>query len=236
MNRPRLDKTLIKKALQTLGLIIVVPFIATFIAVVIYRFVPVTDTPFMRVMAAKNGVEVNQKWVPLSEISPALPLAVVSSEDNLFTKHNGFSWTAIKAAFAHNNKGGKRIHGGSTISQQTAKNVFLWNDRSWIRKAIEVPITVMIELVWGKERIMEVYLNIIEFGPGTYGAEAAAQKYFHHSAAKLTREEAALMVAVMPSPVRMKIAAPSPYVIKRQAHILSLMRKIGRVNYNPDEK
>ncbi len=235
MKRITFDKELRKKVLQILGLIIVVPFIATFIAVIVYRFVPVTDTPFMRVMAAKNGVEVNQKWVPLSEISSALPLAVVSSEDNLFTKHNGFSWTAIKAAFAHNSNG-KRIHGGSTISQQTAKNVFLWNDRSWIRKAIEVPITVMIELVWGKERIMEVYLNIIEFGPGTYGAEAAAQKYFHHSAARLTREEAAMMVAVMPSPVKMKIAAPSAYVIKRQRHILSLMRKIGRVNYNPDEK
>ncbi len=228
-------KTQAKKALQILGLIIVVPFIATFIAVVIYRFVPVTDTPYMRVMAAKNGVDVNQKWVPLSKISSALPLAVVSSEDNLFTKHNGFSWTAIKTAFAHNSEG-KRIHGGSTISQQTAKNVFLWNGRSWIRKAIEAPITVMIELVWGKERIMEVYLNIIEFGPGTYGAEAAAQKYFHHSAARLTREEAALMVSVMPNPVKMKIAAPSPYVVKRQAHILSLMRKIGRVNYTPDEK
>ncbi len=235
MNRLTFYKTQAKKALQILGLIIVVPFIATFIAVVIYRFVPVTDTPYMRVMAAKNGVDVNQKWVPLSKISSALPLAVVSSEDNLFTKHNGFSWTAIKTAFAHNSEG-KRIHGGSTISQQTAKNVFLWNGRSWIRKAIEAPITVMIELVWGKERIMEVYLNIIEFGPGTYGAEAAAQKYFHHSAARLTREEAALMVSVMPNPVKMKIAAPSPYVVKRQAHILSLMRKIGRVNYTPDEK
>ncbi len=235
MNCLTFYKTQAKKALQILGLIIVVPFIATFIAVVIYRFVPVTDTPYMRVMAAKNGVDVNQKWVPLSKISSALPLAVVSSEDNLFTKHNGFSWTAIKTAFAHNSEG-KRIHGGSTISQQTAKNVFLWNGRSWIRKAIETPITVMIELVWGKERIMEVYLNIIEFGPGTYGAEAAAQKYFHHSAARLTREEAALMVSVMPNPVKMKIAAPSPYVVKRQAHILSLMRKIGRVNYTPDEK
>lgn len=235
MNCLTFYKTQAKKALQILGLIIVVPFIATFIAVVIYRFAPVTDTPYMRVMAAKNGVDVNQKWVPLSKISSALPLAVVSSEDNLFTKHNGFSWTAIKTAFAHNSKG-KRIHGGSTISQQTAKNVFLWNGRSWIRKAIETPITVMIELVWGKERIMEVYLNIIEFGPGTYGAEAAAQKYFHHSAARLTREEAALMVSVMPNPVKMKIAAPSPYVVKRQAHILSLMRKIGRVNYTPDEK
>lgn len=234
MKHITLDKTLIKKAFQILGLIIVVPFIATFIAVIVYRFVPVTNTPFMKTMSAKNGVGINQQWVPLSKISSNMALAVVSSEDNLFTHHNGFSWTAIKAAFAHNSEG-KRIHGGSTISQQTAKNVFLWNDRSWIRKAIEVPITVMIELVWGKERIMEVYLNIIEFGPGVYGAEAAAQKYFHHSAASLSREEAALLVSVMPSPVRMKIAAPSPYVLKRQAHIVSLMRKIGRVNYNPDK-
>ncbi len=223
----------IKMTLRLLGLVIVVPFIATFLLVVAYRFVPVTYTPFMQAMADKSGAEVHQQWVPLEKISKELQLAVVSSEDNLFTKHNGFSWTAIEAAFSNNAKG-KRVHGGSTISQQTAKNVFLWNARSWIRKGIEVPVTCMIELVWGKERIMEVYLNVIEFGPGIFGAEQAAQTYFHHSAATLTRAEAALMVSVMPNPIKFKIAAPSPYILKRQAKIMSLMRKIGRVKYEDE--
>lgn len=226
---------LVAMSLKLLALVVFTPFLGVFLAVVIYRFVPVTDTVFMRRMAQKNNVEVRQQWVPLSQISASLPLAVVSSEDNLFTKHNGFSWTAIERAYNESKKG-KRTRGGSTISQQTAKNVFLANDPSYVRKAVEVPITAMIELVWGKERIMEVYLNIVEFGPGVHGAEAASQTYFHHPAKNLSSAEAALMAAVMPSPVRFKLSAPSPYVRRRQAQIQSLMRKIGKVDYHRSDK
>ncbi len=217
----------LKLALMTVGL----SLLGLLMAVVAYKFIPVTDTQFMRAMAAQNKTEVNQKWVPLDKISPNLALAVVSSEDNLFTKHNGFSWNAIKQAWKKNSTSKKR-YGGSTISQQTAKNVFLSNRRTWLRKGLETVATVMIEAIWGKERIMEVYLNVVEYGPGVYGAEAASQKYFHHSAQKITQSEAALMAAVMPSPVRMKIASPSAYVTKRQQKIMSLMRKIGSVKYN----
>lgn len=217
----------LKLALMTVGL----SLLGLLMAVVAYKFIPVTDTQFMRTMSAQNKVGVNQTWVPLDKISPNLALAVVSSEDNLFTKHNGFSWNAIKQAW-NKNATSKKKHGGSTISQQTAKNVFLSNRRTWLRKGLETVATVMIEVIWGKERIMEVYLNVVEFGPGIYGAEAASQKYFHHSAKSITKSEAALMAAVMPSPVRMKIASPSAYVCKRQQKIMSLMRKIGSVKYN----
>ncbi len=217
----------LKLALMTMGL----SLLGLLMAVVAYKFIPVTDTQFMRAMSAQNKVETHQTWMPLDKISPNLALAVVSSEDNLFTKHNGFSWNAIKQAW-NKNATSKKKYGGSTISQQTAKNVFLSNRRTWLRKGLETVTTVMIEAIWGKERIMEVYLNVVEFGPGVYGAEAASQKYFHHSARKITQSEAALMAAVMPSPVRMKIASPSAYVCKRQQKIMSLMRKIGSVKYN----
>ena len=215
-----------KMSALVLGLV----FLGLFLQVLAYKFVPVTDTPFMRTLSAKNKVGVTQEWVPLSEMSKSLPLAVVASEDNLFTKHCGFSWTAIKAAAEHNAKG-KRIHGASTISQQTAKNVFLWNGRSWVRKGIEAFVTVMIEAIWGKERIMEVYLNVVEFGPGVYGVEAASRKFFRHSAKRASPDEAALLAAVMPNPVRFKVTAPSPYVLRRQSKIRGLMRKIGAVKF-----
>lgn len=224
-------KVALKLVAMTLGLV----FLCVFIQVVYYKYQPVTDTYFMHALARKNNVSVTQKWVPLSQISKELPLAVVSSEDNLFTKHWGFSRNGIKAAFSVNMKKGGISHGGSTISQQTAKNVFLWNGSNFVskvvRKGLEAVITVMIEAVWGKERIMEVYLNVVEYGPGIYGAEAAARKYFNHSAKSISRSEAALMAAVMPNPVKYKIAKPSPYVTSRQAKIMSLMRKIGRVRY-----
>lgn len=197
---------------------------------VVYKWAPVENTPFMLAQAAKAKVDVvDQRWVPLEQISRQLPLAVVASEDNLFMKHWGVSWSAIERAKKGNDRG-KRIHGGSTISQQTAKNVFLWNGRSYVRKGLELVMTYVIELVWGKHRIMEVYLNVVEQGPGVFGAEAAARKYFHHSAAKLTRSEAALMAAVLPNPIRMKLQAPSAYMLKRQAQILSLMPKMGKLD------
>lgn len=220
-------KQIMLLALMTGGLMI----LGTFMLVVAYKFAPVTDTPFMRTMAAKHGLEVTQKWVPLSEISRQLPLAVVSSEDNLFTKHNGFCLSAIEKAIERNKKG-KKVYGASTISQQTAKNVFLSNERSYLRKGLEVVVTVMIEAVWGKERIMEVYLNVVEFAPGIYGAEAASSRFFHHKAKSITAAEAALMAAVLPQPAKLKLAAPSAYLRGRQAKIMSLMRKIGKVDYD----
>ncbi|MDY4174406.1 MAG: monofunctional biosynthetic peptidoglycan transglycosylase [Bacteroidales bacterium] len=222
-------------AFKLLALLLVMPFVGVFLCVLIYRFVPVTDTVYMRQMAEKNNAEVRQQWVPLSQISTNLPLAVVSSEDNLFTKHNGFSWTAIERAYNESKKG-KRVRGGSTISQQTAKNVFLANSHSFVRKICEVPITLMIELVWGKQRIMEVYLNVVELGPGLYGAEAASRKYFKHPAKSLTPAEAALMAAVLPNPLKFKVSAPSPYIRRRQGQIVALMRKIQKVDYNRGDK
>lgn len=218
-------------AAKLLGVGLLALFVGTLLAVVLYKWVPVTDTHFMRVMAKKNNCGVTQTWVPLEDISKELPLAVVSSEDNLFTKHNGFSISAIKRAWAESQKG-KRVRGGSTISQQTAKNVFLWNEQSWVRKGIEVGLTFMIETIWGKRRIMEVYLNIIEQGPGIYGAEASAQTYFGHSAKTLRRDEAARMAAVLPNPIQLKLGKPSAYVLKRQGQIMNVMRKIGKVDYD----
>ena len=219
---------MVKKFSQLLALVFVLAFLGISLKVVAYKWIPVSNTPYMRAMAHKAGVsQIKQSWVPLSSISAQLPLAVVSSEDNLFVKHNGFSWTAIKRACL-SGKGG-----GSTISQQTAKNVFLWNGHSYVRKVIEVLITAEIELFWGKRRIMEVYLNVIEQGPGVFGAEASAQAYFHHSAKSLSRNEAALMAVVLPNPIRMKISNPSSYVRMRQSQIASLMPKIGKVKY-PD--
>lgn len=157
-------------------------------------------------------------WVPLEEISPKLQLAVVCSEDQNYLKHYGFDFKAIEKAMKNNESGGK-LRGASTISQQTAKNVFLWPGRSYIRKAFEVYFTLLIELVWSKERIMEVYLNSIEMGKGVYGAEAAANFWFHKSAAKLSKDESAAIAAVLPAPLRYVANPPSNYVEKRKSWI-----------------
>ena len=164
------------------------------------------------------------------KISPHLPLAVVSSEDNLFTQHNGFDFKAIEQA-RHDAQNGKRLRGASTISQQTAKNVFLWNGRSWLRKGLEAYYTMLIELIWGKERIMEVYLNCIEMGNGIYGASAVAQHHFDKKASQLSRNECALIAASLPNPRKMNSSRPSKYMYKRQKAILRLMRLIGEVKY-----
>jgi monofunctional glycosyltransferase len=168
-------------------------------------------------------------WVPLSQISSNLVQAVVASEDNNFTEHFGFDFGAIEKARDHN-KYHRRKRGASTISQQTAKNVFLWPARSYLRKGFEVYFTLMIETFWSKRRIMEVYLNMIEMGPGIYGAEAAARYYFHKPASKLTKAEAALIAASLPNPRKRNPCSPSSYMVGRQQKILSIMRMIGPVN------
>lgn len=190
---------------------------------------PITPLMIIRcVEQKKEGKELKLKkdWEPLEKISPNLQLAVVCSEDQNFVKHSGFDFDAINRAIEYNEHH-QRKHGASTISQQTAKNVFLWTGRSWIRKGLEVYFTFLIERLWYKERIMEVYLNVIETGDGIYGAQAAATAFFHKNANNLTKGEAALIAAVLPNPIRFSIAKPSGYVIKRQGWIIHQMALWG---------
>lgn len=166
-------------------------------------------------------------WVGMDEISPWMGLAAIAAEDQKFPEHWGFDVSAIEKALAHNERQENRVRGASTLSQQTAKNLFLWDGRSWLRKGLEAGLTVGIETVWSKKRILTVYLNIAEFGEGTFGVEAASQRYFHKPASKLTASEAALLAAVLPNPIRFRADAPSGYVRSRQAWILRQMRQLG---------
>ncbi|MGB4413314.1 MAG: monofunctional biosynthetic peptidoglycan transglycosylase [Paludibacter sp.] len=216
---------------------LVILFFATSIAwVILARFIPVYLTPLMIIRSvealADGKTPRNSKdWVSIDNISPNMVQAVVASEDNLFMEHHGFSLTDINKAIKHNKKG-KRIRGGSTISQQTAKNVFLWPRRSYLRKGLEAYFTVLIELFWSKERIMEVYLNVIETGDGTYGVEAASQKYFGKSAKYLTKSQAALIAACLPNPRRFSAGNPSGYILRRKSKIIYLMGKIEQVDFD----
>jgi monofunctional biosynthetic peptidoglycan transglycosylase len=166
------------------------------------------------------------RWRDYTHISPQLALAVVASEDQRFAEHHGFDFRQIRVALDEAETG-RRRRGASTISQQVAKNLFLWNGRSWARKGLEAWLTVLIEALWPKRRILEVYLNVAEFGPGVYGAEAAAQRYFRKSAAHLSRAEAARLAAVLPNPRRLRAAAPGPYVLRRQGEIERQMAAMG---------
>ena len=169
---------------------------------------------------------VRHSWVDLNRISPNLPLAVVASEDQKFPEHWGFDVESIEKAYALNQHS-HRVRGASTISQQVAKNLFLWSGRSYFRKGLEAYFTLLIEGCWPKRRILEIYLNIAEFGYGTYGAEVAAQRFFHKSAARLSRSDAAVLAAVLPNPVRLSAAAPSRYVQQRRDWILGQMQALG---------
>lgn len=205
------------------------------ISVVIFRFVPVPFTPLMITRAFEmkdNGKEMTSShdWVPIEEISPNLQKAVIASEDDLFLTHNGFNFKAMQKAFKSNQKG-KKLKGGSTISQQTAKNVFLWQGRSYIRKGLEAYFTVLIELLWSKERIMEVYLNSIEMADGVYGAQAAAQHWYHKDAKDLTKYEAAGIAAILPNPRKFRATRSSAYTERRKGRIVKLMRYV-KLDYN----
>jgi monofunctional glycosyltransferase len=196
---------------------LIVFFIGPVIAVAVYRFVPPPAT-YLMVQRAFEGRGFERRWVPIEKISPNLVRAVIAAEDARFCEHHGFDVEAIEKAMAAN-AAGKKLRGGSTISQQTAKNVFLWPGRDWVRKGLEAWFTVLIEVGWGKERILEVYLNSIEWGPGVYGAEAAAQKNFHVPAAKLTAAQAARLAAIVPKPLSWKAAKPGPYMKRRAGSI-----------------
>jgi len=205
--------------------------------VLLYIFVNPPVTPLMVIryinpVSESQPYRLHRKWVDIDAISPNLQLAVVASEDNKFTEHWGFDFEAIEKAQKFNErKQGKKIRGASTISQQTAKNVFLWPQRSWVRKGLEVYFTALIELTWSKKRIMEVYLNVIETGKGIYGAEAASEVYFGKPASDLTRGESALIAAILPNPSKWNPARPTAYLINRQQWILWNMGNIGRVEY-----
>lgn len=198
------------------------------VGVVYYRFAPVHFTPLMaiRLVSPPEGEPraCHHRWVPLDSISPYLPVAVMASEDQLFTQHHGFDFQSLRQV-VEERQSGKRYRGGSTITQQTAKNLFLWPG-GWVRKALEAWYTVLMELMWPKERIMECYLNSIEMGPGIYGAEAVAQEYFGCSARQLSRSECALIAATLPNPHKLSSLHPSPYVRKRQTQIKKQMRHI----------
>ena len=219
---------LIKKLLRYTRNLLIFFFASTLLAVIVYRFMPVYVTPLMVIRSVQqifSGDKPTWKhtWVSFDKISPNLPMAVIASEDNRFAEHNGFDLVEIKKAMKENETR-KRKRGASTISQQTAKNVFLWPQSSWVRKGLEVYFTFLIELFWSKERIMEVYLNSIEMGNGIYGAEAVAREHFHKNASKLTPEECALIAASLPNPRKFNSSRPGNYMLKRQKKILYLMK------------
>jgi monofunctional biosynthetic peptidoglycan transglycosylase len=198
--------------------------------VLAYKFIPPPVTITMISNAVRNigtddPILWKYDWVKMDDISPLLQLAVVAAEDQKFPTHFGFDKDAIEDALKSNQRG-RRIRGGSTISQQTAKNAFLWQGRTWFRKGLEAYFTILIELIWGKKRILEIYLNIAEMGKGIYGAEAASQSYYNLSAAKISASQAALLAAILPSPKKYSASNPGPYVRRRQQWILRQMRNL----------
>lgn len=211
---------------------IVIAFLVwTIGGVLLFRFVPVPFTPMMLRYCAGELFDgrmpsLSHDWVSLEEIDPNLKYAVIASEDQRFYEHNGFDFKAIEEAMEERRQG-KRKRGASTITQQTAKNVFTFGTSTWLRKGIEAYYTVLIELLWSKERILEVYLNSIEMGPGIYGAEAVAQEHFNCTASELTRSNCALIAATLPNPNKFSSKNPSPYMLKRRKQILRQMRLMG---------
>lgn len=210
--------------------------------IVFFAFLPV---PFSAVMAERQvsawlsgnfGYVSHSNWVPMSEISSPMALAVMAGEDQKFPEHWGFDVDAIQAALSHNEEQDVNIRGASTLSQQTAKNLFLWDGRSWLRKGLEAGLTVGIETLWSKRRILTVYLNIVEFGDGVFGVEQAAQHFFHKPASRLTVSQAALLAAVLPNPHLFKVNAPSAYVLRRQQWIIRQMSQLGGDSFLTEHK
>jgi len=224
----RIGKFLWKSALWFFGLSIGL--------VILYRFVPVPITPLMVIRLVEQGLDPEKEfrlvkdWVPISEMSKHAPQAVVASEDQTFMKHNGFDFKSMKKAW-ESNKTNNRVRGASTISQQTAKNVFLWPSRSYIRKGFEAYFTVLIEIFWSKERILEVYLNVIEMGDGVYGIQAASQTFFDKDASKLSKGQAALIAAVLPNPRRWSPARPTSYIQGRKSWIMRQMSNLSPIGF-----
>jgi len=232
-----------KGRLARLGRLLLVALAAwaavTVAIVVALRWVDPPTTAFMlrdrlgALLGGEAGYEFRHDWRDWDRISPNAPLAVVAAEDQRFPTHHGFDFEQIDKALADRERG-RRVRGASTISQQVAKNLFLWPGQSWFRKGLEAGLTVLIELAWPKQRILEVYLNVAEFGRGTWGVQAASSRFFRKDAARLTRAEAALLAAVLPAPKRYRADAPGPYVRRRQAWIQRQMATLGGPPYVAD--
>ncbi|MBX9853805.1 MAG: monofunctional biosynthetic peptidoglycan transglycosylase [Cytophagaceae bacterium] len=232
-------RNIFKKGIRYLKILIIFFFCFSIFSVILYRFLPPPITPLMIIRVGEqwwDGKEMRLKkeWKSIDEISPNLPLAVVAAEDQKFLQHNGFDWEAIGKAYDYNIKKKRKgkVRGASTISQQVAKNVFLWPGRSWIRKGLEVYFTVLIELMWSKERIMEVYLNVVEMGEGIYGVQAASEFFFKRPAQKLSKDQAAALSAVLPNPRKYSPVKLSKYLSARKIWIRQNMNYIGSVKFN----
>ncbi len=205
------------------------------LSVIIFRFVPIPITPLMMTRAIENKLKgedmvCSHDWVPIENINVNMQKAVIASEDGSFLTHHGFDFNAIQKAMETNDKG-KKLVGGSTISQQTAKNVFLWQGRSYLRKGLEAYFTVLIELFWGKERIMEVYLNSIEMGDGVYGVQAASKYWYRKDAINLNKKDAAGIAAILPNPRKFNATNSSAYINRRKNRIMKHMNYIGKLTY-----
>ena len=221
LNRNRLG-ALLRKALAAASVVFLLAPIAL---IALYRFVPPPATPLMLIRLSQgHGLE--KSWLPLDRIAPELGRAVIAAEDNLFCRHHGFDWQAVRLALDEWEEGG-RLRGASTITMQTAKNLFLWPGQSWLRKGAEAYLAAWIELLWPKRRILEVYLNVAEWGPGVYGAEAAAQAHFGRPAGKLSLRQATLLAAVLPSPLRWSPREPSGRVSARASTTAARIAQLG---------
>ncbi len=220
---------LFKILIYTLVFFVAFSLLFTFI----YKWINPPITPLMIIRKVNDDAGIQKKWVALEDISSNMLAAAIASEDNNFLGHKGFDYGAIQKAINENKKG-KRKRGASTISQQTAKNVFLWPGRSWIRKGLEVYFTFLIETCWTKERIMEVYLNVIEMGNGIYGSEAAANHYFYVSAKQLNKRQACLITACYPNPRKWNPANPTSYIKQRATNIGNLIPKLGKINFDSE--
>jgi monofunctional biosynthetic peptidoglycan transglycosylase len=207
--------------------LVIFALVAPPLTVIAYRVIPPPIT-WLMIERAFAGYGLHKSWVSLDDIDPSLPNAVIAAEDARFCEHHGFDFEAMRKAMKANERHRGRIRGGSTISQQTAKNVFLWPGRDYVRKGFEAYFTVLIEALWGKRRIMEVYLNVVEWGPGTYGAEAAARRYFAEDAEDIDAGEAARLAAILPSPLKWKAVDPGRYVQKRSGHISAAAMQVRR--------
>ena len=229
-------KSLWRRLLRACVIVVVAWIAISWLCVLALRFVAPVTSAFMverRLSAAAHGEHdfvLKYQWIPFNKVSSDLPIALVAAEDQKFPTHHGFDLQAIADALDEAEEG-ERLRGASTISQQTAKNLFLWNGRSFVRKGLEAYFTVLLELTWPKQRILEVYLNIAEFGDGIYGAQAAAQQFFRKDAAQLGAHEAALLAAVLPNPKKLHAERPSPYVQRHSEWIARQVRQLGGPGY-----
>ena len=227
---------LARRLLQTLGAALLAWVLVTSIPVLVLRWLHPLTSAFMLEaqlgarLAGAHRYQTDYRWVDLEHISPHAAIAVIASEDQQFPFHAGFDFDSIRDAVRASERG-KRLRGASTISQQVAKNLFLWPGHSFVRKAFEAYFTVLIEALWPKERILEMYLNLAQFGDGIYGVQAAGERFWHEPAMRLSSEEAALLAAVLPNPLRLHADRPSDYVLERRDWILGQMRELGGEGY-----